>query len=488
MNFNRRNFLKGGSIAAALQCMAVVAAASGSGTYVPNEGDIPVAVWQTTGNKPFREIRTTPFTVHAYTDKAALDVDAAQSDHEFLGLGVSMTDASCWLLSQMTPEKRRALLEAVFSPEKGAGLSAVRLNIGSSDYSTALYTYNDVDGDVEMKNFSVKRDDIYLFRMVKEAKSVNPSMFLFAAPWSPPGWMKDTGRIVDGKFKDGCELALANYLCAYAKACRDRGLSLGAVNIQNEAHFSTGGSYPSCVLTGEQESRVAKVFARRLKEEGLDTKVWIWDHNYWGATNRVLRQLEDAELRDAIGGVAWHSYRPPATPIRELHRKYPDVPFYHTEMGPSITTDERTEFWWCDRVFDALENGCRMFTGWNLCLTDDGQPLVGPHGCAGLVTVDPDTGDFIASAQYRVFRHIGPFVKRGARLMHVSGECDGTRIILFRNPTGEYVLVIGCTGKSVLNKKTPRARVHVKYRNEWLAVPLPYGTWSLTTVVFGGGR
>ena len=29
-----------------------------------------------------------------------------------------------------------------------------------------------------------------------------------------------------------------------------------------------------------------------------------------------------------------------------------------------------------------------------------------------------------------------------------------------------------------------RARVHVKYRGEWLAVPLPLDTWSLTTVAF----
>lgn len=471
---------------AAVAALACLAAAGG--TYVPDEGDIPVRVWQTTERKPFREILTTPFTVHAYSDKEPLDVDAAQPDHEFLGLGVSMTDASAWMLSQLSPERRRALLEMVFSPDAGAGLSALRLNIGASDYSTALYTYDDTPGDVEMKRFSVARDDRYLFPMVKESVAVNPAMFLFAAPWSPPGWMKDTGRFVDGNFKDGNELALANYLCAYAKACRARGLPLRAVNVQNESNLSTKGRYPSCVFTGEQEARVAKVLARRLREDGLDAKVWIWDHNYYGATNRVPRQLADPDLRAAIGGVSWHSYRPPAAPMGDLHRQYPDIPFYHSEMGPAIVTDERTEFWWCDRIFDALENGCRLFTGWNLCLTDDGQPLTGPHGCAGLVAVDLDTGAFTPSPQYRVFRHIGPFVKRGARLLHVAGERDGTRLVLFRNPSGEHVLVIGCLGTSANEKKIPRARVHVKYRDEWLAVPLPYGVWSLTTVVFGAAE
>lgn len=30
----------------------------------------------------------------------------------------------------------------------------------------------------------------------------------------------------------------------------------------------------------------------------------------------------------------------------------------------------------------------------------------------------------------------------------------------------------------------PRARVHVKFRDEWLSVPLPIDVWSITTVVF----
>ena len=50
----------------------------------PDEGDIAVRVWQTTAEKPFREIFTTPFTRHAYGDKAPLDVDAAVEDQPFL--------------------------------------------------------------------------------------------------------------------------------------------------------------------------------------------------------------------------------------------------------------------------------------------------------------------------------------------------------------------------------------------------------------------
>ena len=62
-----------------------------AGTYLPGEGNFDVSVWQTTGERPFREILTSPFTVHAYTNRAPIDVDAAEVRGKFSWLGVSMT-------------------------------------------------------------------------------------------------------------------------------------------------------------------------------------------------------------------------------------------------------------------------------------------------------------------------------------------------------------------------------------------------------------
>lgn len=470
----KKNILIAGYLTMTLAAMADV-----------TETEIPVTVYQTTGTCGFRQVQSSPFTRHFCTDMKPLDVDAAEERFAYQGLGVSMTDASCWLLNEMPAERRTELLKAVFG-KAGANLSFVRLNIGASDYSTALYNYDDTPGDVEMKHFSVARDDRYLFPMVREALAVNPSIRLFAAPWSVPGWMKDTGSFVVGNFKDGCEQACANYLTAYVRACRERGLDLMAVSVQNEASLSTRGTYPSCVYTAEQETKVAKLLSAALKSGGLATKVWIWDHNYDGATNRVMRQLEDAELRAAIGGVAWHSYDGYETDVYALRRRHPEVGFYHTEMGPSVLPNSgRTERWWCDKVFKAIENGCETYTGWNLCLTPDGQPLTGPFCCGGLVTVDPVSWEFTFSEQYRVFRHIAPFVKPGAKVLKVDGAKDATATICFRNPDGTHVLVIGSIGTGAPETIfSQRPRVYVKFKGMMKQLPLPARTWSLTTVVF----
>ena len=483
------------TLAGALTTAAVAATPiyrdGASGTYLPDEGDFFVRVWQTTGERAFRELKTSPFTVHAYTNRAPIDVDKAEVRGTYEWLGVSMTDSSCYLLSRLAPEKRRALLEAVFSPTKGAGLKGVRLNIGSSDYATGIYNYNENAGDVVMKKFSVARDDNWVFPMVKEALAVNPELFFFAAPWSPPGWMKTTGNFIDGHFKDGCEQAYANYLTAYVRECRKRGIDVRAVTAQNEAALSTRGTYPSCVFSEKQEADVARLLAAKLKAENLGTAVWLWDWNYdEGKGGRLQHQLSDLGLKDVVGGIAWHSYSNGEEKMLELRKRYPKIPFYHTEQGPGKHAPSRTEWWWCGKMRRAFENGCSSFTGWNLCLDDDGQPLVGPHLCMGLVTVDPETGDFVPSAQYNIFRHVAPFVAPGAQILAAEGDRDGMETLLFRNPDGAYVLVAACgTGEGAKGRKgangyEPRPKLYVKCDGQYKHLPLPFRTWSVTTVVF----
>jgi len=170
-----------------------------------------------------------------------------------------------------------------------------------------------------------------------------------------------------------------------------------------------------------------------------------------------------------------------------LRKLYPGIPFYHTEQGPALHDPSRTEKWWAIKLRNAFENGCETFTGWNLCLTPEGEPLTGPHLCMGLVTLDPETGDFTPSAQYNLFRHIGPFVKPGATVLRASGDVDDMAVLLFRNPGDEYVLVAVSDGKGKPGRKVsgaPRPRLYIRYAGQDKELPMPYGYWSITTMVF----
>ena len=92
------------------------------------------------------------FSGEFYYSSPILDVDRAAEKQSIQGFGISFTDASCYMLSKLMPERRAGLLKELFSPEE-LNLSIGRLNVGPSDYATRIYSYDDTPDDVEMKDF-----------------------------------------------------------------------------------------------------------------------------------------------------------------------------------------------------------------------------------------------------------------------------------------------------------------------------------------------
>ncbi len=456
-----------------------------NGSYIAAEGGETLRLFQTTEQRDFREIATPGFAPHPCPAVEALDIDAAVAKHPFLGLGASLTAASAWILANMPQERREALLRQLFTPE-GCNLSALRLNIGASDYSTALYNYDETPGDMEMERFSMARDDVNLFPMARAATALNPDIFFFASPWSPPGWMKTSGLMIGGTLRDECMPALARYFVKYVQGCAERGICIRAVSPQNETLCETGGQYPCCTYTAKSEGAfVRDHLAPAFRAAGIGAEIWVHDHNPDEAgVRRVEELLAMPGVEDALGGIAWHCYGPAeeAANMAPVKAGHPHLRFVHTENGPHVVISDRSEWWWAAKVFRMLQNGCELFTSWNLCLDELGTPATGAHLCGGFAVVDSETSETTFSPQYRLFRHIGPFVRRGARVMEVSGSRDGTRLILFRNPGGEYILVVACDGSLV--RGIQRRRLVVKYGGLYKSLPLPGGLWSVSTLVF----
>lgn len=141
-------------------------------------------VYQTTQSHALKQVHSTPFTIHGYSQLTSIDLDASPVSHNYLGCGISLTDASCYLLSQMPPSLRDSVLRDIFTPA-GLNLSMVRLNCGASDYATELYNYDDTPDDVAMKHFCIDRDKYYMIPLIKEVLSVQPSLILSIAQPDP---------------------------------------------------------------------------------------------------------------------------------------------------------------------------------------------------------------------------------------------------------------------------------------------------------------
>lgn len=448
--------------------------------YVARDGQIPLVVLQSSEGKPLHEIRTTTFTAHGYSSIESLDLDAIKGSHPYKGIGVSLTDASCWWLWEMGAEKRAAFLRDAFTKE-GMNLSLIRLNCGASDYATELYNYNDVAGDVSMKHFSVARDELYMIPVIKEVQAIKPSVLTYSAVWSEPGWMKTSGAMCGGALKDEYLQAYANYLAAYVKEYKARGVKIDAMSVHNEPETDQAGGCPASIVTAEQEMALAgKLIPAAFRKAGVaDTNIWIWDYDYAGY-ERVLKELSNKQVRKNVKAVAWHPYSGSPAVVRQVLEQYPEKEMHLTERGPNLQKkDIQTHKWFADVVFGALNNGCSSYSSWNLILDEDGQPVTGKYPCGGLREIDSESGEISDSRQAELFRQFGPYVEEGAEILELKHPDQGLATIAFRNPDGKYVVVI------VADSDPGRRKFQIKYKGQFLGLSLPLGTWSMTTVIIG---
>jgi glucosylceramidase len=433
----RRTFLKTGAAAAA--SLAVFKSSPLWGEPASNPRG-----WTTSKDKRFAPIETPHWHAAMPGSFKGIQVDPAERHQEILGFGAAFTDASCFLLSKLNSQERQALL-AEFFGSAGLRLSVARTCIGSSDYSTSVYSFDDSpEPDPELKRFSIEHDRAYILPALRASREVNPELFLFSSPWSPPGWMKAGGSMLGGSMRKEYFASYAQYFVKFLQAYSADGVKINAVTVQNEVDADQNGRMPAALWGQEYEIEFVKNHLGPAFERGsLETKIWILDHNYnlWG---RVLDELSDPELNKYVDGVAWHGYAGTPDAMMRVHDAFPAKHCYWTEGGPDYTSLDYTTDWskWSHTFTDVLRNSAQCIVGWNLLLDEKGKPNLGPFSCGGVVTVDSESHRIARSGQYWAFAHLSKMIRRGAHVISSHGELDGIDHLAVENPDGSRVLVI----------------------------------------------
>ena len=134
-----------------------------------------------------------------------------------LGFGGCFSDASCYVINQLKPPAREQLLQEMFSP-KAMNLSVNRMCIGAADSAASLYSYDDGDPDPELKRFSIDHDREYILPILRRVHEINPEVFYFGSPWSPPGWMKWNKSMLGGSMSRQYLASYAQYFLKYLQA------------------------------------------------------------------------------------------------------------------------------------------------------------------------------------------------------------------------------------------------------------------------------
>ena len=374
-------------------------------------------------NKDYFHLESEVFPSLRVPGAARLEI-AESSVDSFLGLGVAITPSSCYELSLMEKEERKKLLHHLYS-ENGLGISLGRICIASSDYSPEIYSYDDVADDTTLLHFSVKRDERYIIPIIKEILEINPDIFLFASPWSPPYWMKTGASMCGGYMREEYLDCYGDYIVKFIKAYAEYGIKISALTPQNEPETQQRGCMPACIWHPETEARFVKILREKLKKADLDVKIWMYDHSFNGA-ERVLWSLEECEgLKESCDGVAFHYYGGTVEQTRQIKGKFPNLALHFTEAGPRLTDHYDTDFCkWGLMIAKAIKVGYESFSGWNLMLNERGCPNVGPFIgiCGGFVTRDSQTDELRYSGQYKAYSHILPHLTKESRLHYICAD------------------------------------------------------------------
>jgi glucosylceramidase len=453
---------------------AAEAAKPASGEKMLNRPEI--SVWVTSGDERFAVAPRLSWRPAAGTPTSdQVQLNPSIKFQEILGFGGAFTDATCYTFNQLAPSAREQLFHELFNPSE-MGLSTGRICVGSSDYSTKVYSYDDGEADPDLTRFSIDHDREYILPMLRQARQVNPDLFLFSTPWSPPGWMKSNNSMLGGSMRNHYFPAYAKYYLKFLQAYAAEGVPVQALTSQNEVDTDQDGRMPACLWGQEYEIQFVRDHLGPLLEStGQQTKIWILDHNYnlWG---RVLDSLQDDKLRRYVNAVAWHGYYGTPDMISKVHDAYPDAEMHWTEGGPDYTDPGYLTDWckWGGIFSDVLNNWCRSITAWNMALDEHGRPNLGPFPCGGVVTINSQTREITRSGQYWAFAHYSRVIRRGARRFGSQSSAADLRHVALENPDGQQVLIVTNTG--------PAKTIELRLANMAASVPLKEN--SVTTLAW----
>ena len=392
------------------------------------------------------------------------------------GFGASLTDSAAWVIwNDLSPSQQSSLMQQLFSPTGGIGLSFLRQPMGASDFAVnGNYSYDDVPAgqtDPQLAHFSVAHDNAYIIPLLQQALALNPQTKIVALPWSPPAWMKRGGTMNGGEMDTTYSSSLAQYFVLFLQAYQNAGIPIYAISVQNEPLNSTA-SYPSESLSASDESDfIANYLAPVLTTAGFsNVKLLGYEHN-WDNTSYPESVLAGS-AGASVAGTSFHCYAGDVSAQSTVEAAYPAKDIWFTECSGTVGSNFAGDLVWNSQnlLIGATRNWARSISLWNLALDQNSGPQNGGcTNCRGVVTIDNSSSPatITHNVEYYVLGHLSKFVVPGAyRIDSSTAGSGGIENVAFQNPDGSIVLF-------VLNSASASQDIAVSWKNAYFNSSLP---------------
>lgn len=421
------------------------------------------------------------------TGKFDVEIKPNQTLQTIEGFGTCFNELGWTSLSLLSEKDRSDIFSELFSPGAGANFTICRMPIGANDFSRQWYSYDETEGDFDLKNFSISNDLETLVPFIKNAQRFNPTLKIWASPWSPPTWMKynkhyamaikgGDGSVVNGLRPDqvgreGTDAFIQEdrYFSTYSKyfskfidAYRQQGINISMVMPQNE--FNSAQNFPSCTWTAKGLTRFLGHLGPEMKKKKVDI--------FFGTMERANEKLVDTILTDAvvskyIKGVGFQWAGKEA--VAGIHKRYPTLPLYQTEQECG---NGNNDWKYCMYAWGLMKHyfnsGVSAYLYWNTSLNNGGVSRWGWKQNS-LISIDTVTRTYKYNYEYYLMKHLSHYVKPGAKRLATDGSFEN--LLAFINKDNSVVIV-------AQNEGNEERTLHIKVGNKIYTPVLKSGSFN----------
>jgi len=366
------------------------------------------------------------------------------------GFGGAFTEATAQNFFSLDKRTQRQFVDAYFSPD-GLRYNLGRIPVHSSDFSPEPRTYVK-EGDASLDSFDMSWEDEKRIPLIKECQKAAGKLTFFAAPWSPPAYMKTNNDICHGgKLKDEYRALWAEYYARFLEELKKRGICVSFASVQNEPEAWQ--NWESRLVDGTEEGiEIRDYLAPTFRKHGLDVKFIIWDHNRDRMVARAVETLSVKGVSDLVWGLGYHWYCcDKSENIADFKQLYPDKHVLLTECCVELAHDSTTGkssasgLWehgerYGKFIIKDLANGSEGYIDWNMLLNAQGGPNHVGNYCEAPIMSD-DNGNLTFNPGYWYIGHFSRFIEAGAKRVFCSAGKNGILAVAYVNPDGRKVVV-----------------------------------------------
>ncbi len=414
-----------------------------------------------------------------------IQIDPTKTYQQMDGFGFAITYSTCYNLLKMDQEARAKFLKQTYSETEGYGVSYARISIGCNDFSSTEYSLCDTKG---LENFALYKDETqYVIPILKEILAINPKVKIIAAPWTCPKWMKvkDLTTLspfdswTDGHLNPAYRADYAQYFVKFIQAMKSQGIDIYAVSPQNEPLNKA--NCASLYMPWDEEAPFVKELASAFKQNGITTKIYVFDHNY-NYDNLADQEDYPIKVYNALGnsfegselvvGAAYHDYGGTNAELTDIHNQANDkeLIFSESSIGTWNNGRDLTKRLVADMrniTLGTVNQWCKAVLVWNLMLDEKMGPNLdgGCQTCYGAVDIYDNYKTLKYNSHYYVICHMANVVRPGAvRVGMGLRSYAGTDVLssAVLNPDGSKAVVLLNTGDDDFNVTVSDGTSHFK--------------------------